>query len=161
MRLGSLPERAVVLGGGVIGVEFASLWSDLGVAVTLVEATDRLLPAEEPGHSKILARELARRGVDIQLGRPVTGATATDDGVTVTLGDRELATDLLLVAVGRRPASSGLGLAEAGIGLTATGHVVVDDSLQTAARASTPRATWSPGRSSRTEATRTACSSRN
>ena len=134
LRLESLPARAVVLGGGVIGVEFASMWTDLGVAVTLVEATDRLLPSEEPGHSRILAKELTRRGVDIRLGASVTGATATDEGVTVTLGTEEPATDLLLVAVGRRPSTDGLGLEEAGIGLTSTGHVVVDDSLQTSAR---------------------------
>ncbi len=134
LRLGTLPQRAVVLGGGVIGVEFASMWVDLGVAVTLVEATDRLLPAEEPGHSQILAKELSRRGVDIRLGTSVTGARPTPDGVTVSLDGEDLAADLLLVAVGRRPASSGLGLEEAGIAITSTGHVVVDGQLQTAAR---------------------------
>lgn len=134
LRLDALPPSAIVLGGGVIGVEFASMWADLGVKVTLLEATDRLLPTEEPGHSRILAKELTRRGVDVRLGTSLTEATATGTGVTVTAGDAELTADLLLVAVGRRPASSGLGLEEAGIGITSTGHVVVDERLQTSAR---------------------------
>ncbi|AQP47504.1 dihydrolipoyl dehydrogenase [Tessaracoccus aquimaris] len=134
LRLDALPGSAIVLGGGVIGVEFASMWADLGVKVTLLEATDRLLPAEEPGHSRILAKELARRGVDVRLGTSLTEATATDAGVRVLAGDAELTADLLLVAVGRKPSSSGLGLEEAGIGITATGHVVVDERLQTSAR---------------------------
>lgn len=66
LRLETLPERVVVLGGGVIGVEFASAWTDLGVQVTLVEAEQRLLPSEEPAHSAILAKELTRRGVDVR-----------------------------------------------------------------------------------------------
>lgn len=134
LRLTTLPERAVVLGGGVIGVEFASMWADLGVKVTLVEATDRLLPAEEPGHSRILAKELTRRGVDVRLGTALTEATASEDSVHVRVGDDEIAADLLLIAVGRRPASTGLGLEEAGADISSTGHVVVDPSLQTAAR---------------------------
>lgn len=134
LALEHLPQRAVVLGGGVIGVEFASLWADLGVDVTLIEATDRLLPAEEPAHSTLLARELKRRGVSVRLGTTVDSATRSADGVAVAIGDDSLETDLLLVAVGRRPATTGLGLAEAGVTLTETGHVVVDDRLQTSVR---------------------------
>ncbi|MBB1516567.1 FAD-dependent oxidoreductase [Tessaracoccus sp. MC1679] len=131
LRLESLPERAVVLGGGVIGVEFASLWADLGVAVTLVEAMDRLLPAEEPGHSRILARALKGRGVDVRLGVAVDSAEATDDGVAVRIGGETLHTELLLVAVGRRPATDGMGLAESGVEIGPGGHLVVDEHLQT------------------------------
>ena len=134
LRLDRLPERAVVLGGGVIGVEFASLWADLGVAVTLVEAMDRLLPAEEPGHSRILARALKGRGVDVRLGAAVESAEPSENGVAVRMGDETLHTDVLLVAVGRRPATAGLRLAEAGVELTDGGHVVVDDTLQTRVR---------------------------
>lgn len=134
LRLDRLPESAVVLGGGVIGVEFASMWADLGVRVTLVEATERLLPSEEPAHSRLLAKELSKRGVDVRLGESVTDASADGSGVTVTTGQGSLTADVLLVAVGRRPAASNVGLEEAGVGLTATGHVVVDDTLQTAAR---------------------------
>ncbi|HSO69229.1 MAG TPA: dihydrolipoyl dehydrogenase [Arachnia sp.] len=131
LRLESLPERAVILGGGVIGVEFASLWADLGVAVTLVEAMDRLLPAEEPGHSRILARALKGRGVDVRLGVAVDSAEATDDGVAVRIGGETLHTEVLLVAVGRRPATDGMGLAESGVEIAPGGHLVVDEHLQT------------------------------
>ncbi|MHA6512306.1 FAD-dependent oxidoreductase [Tessaracoccus sp. Z1128] len=134
LRLERLPERAVVLGGGVIGVEFASMWADLGVAVTLVEAMDRLLPAEEPGHSRILARALRGRGVDVRLGATVEGAETGDDGVAVNLGGETLRADVLLVAVGRRPVTDGLGLVEAGVEVSDGAHVVVDDQLQTAVR---------------------------
>lgn len=134
LRLETLPQSALVLGGGVIGVEFASLWADLGVEVTLLEAADRLLPGEEPGHSRILARELGQRGVTVKLNSPVTAAEATGAGVRVSLAQEHLTADLLLVAVGRRPATAGLGLAEAGIETTEAGHVVVDSTLQTSAR---------------------------
>lgn len=134
LRLDTLPARAVVLGGGVIGVEFASLWADLGVEVTLVEAMERLLPSEEPSMSRVLHRALKARGVDIRLGSAVDGAETTDDGVAVRLADETLTADMLLVAVGRRPNTDGTGLAEAGAQITATGHVSVDDQLQTGIR---------------------------
>src|SRR5699024_4729171 len=103
LRLTELPERAVVLGGGVIGVEFASMWADLGVDVVLVEALDRLLPAEDPALTKVLTRALMSRGVDVRVRSSVSDATATDDGVQVHVGEDVLTADLLLVAVGRRP----------------------------------------------------------
>ena len=131
LRLESLPAQAIVLGGGVIGVEFASLWNDLGVQVTLVEAAPRLVLGEEEGHSRILAKELQRRGVDVRLGASLNDVTATTDGVTARLGDEELAAELLLVAVGRRPATGGLGLSEAGIAVADSGHISVDESLRT------------------------------
>ncbi|AQP44007.1 FAD-dependent oxidoreductase [Tessaracoccus flavus] len=134
LRLSTLPETAIVLGGGVIGVEFASLWADLGVSVTLLEATDRLLPGEEPGHVRVLRRELERRGVDIRLGAPATSAEATDGGVRVSAGSDSVSAELLLIAAGRRPVTSGIGLEEAGVTLSPSGHVVVDGNLQTAAR---------------------------
>ncbi|MDF1486870.1 dihydrolipoyl dehydrogenase [Tessaracoccus caeni] len=130
LRLDQLPESAIVLGGGVIGVEFASAWTDLGVRVTLVEAEERLLPAEEPAHSAVLTRALAKRGVDIKLGTPIAGATADDTGVRVRLGDDELQADVLLVAVGRRPRLDDLGLAEASVEING-GHIVVDEHLRT------------------------------
>lgn len=134
LRLETLPERAVVLGGGVIGVEFASMWTDLGVDVTLIEATDRLLPAEEPGHSRILARELSGRGVTLMLGSTLERAEVLDDGVRVDVGGKQLDADLLLVAVGRRPVTDGLGLELAGVRVAESGHVEVDANLQTAAK---------------------------
>lgn len=132
LRLGTLPASAVVLGGGVIGVEFASMWADLGVRVTLLEATDRLLPTEEPAITKVLARELAERGVDVRVRTTVTSAEARDDGVAVALEDGELTADLLLVAVGRHPNTADLGLEAAGVRLD--GHsIAVDAQLRTSA----------------------------
>ncbi|MDO5677304.1 MAG: dihydrolipoyl dehydrogenase [Propionibacteriaceae bacterium] len=133
LKLNELPSSAIVLGGGVIGVEFASLWADLGVEVTLVEAQDRLLPSEEPSHSSILKAELMARGVDVRTGANLS-SLKVEDGVTARLGDEELSADLLLVAVGRRPSTEGLGLAEAGVSLTEAGHIQVDDNLQTGTR---------------------------
>ncbi|MGV8846240.1 FAD-dependent oxidoreductase [Tessaracoccus sp.] len=130
LQMDTLPERAVVLGGGVIGVEFASMWSDLGVHVTLVEATGSLLPTEEPDFSRILHTALAKRGVDIRLSSPVSAARATDTGVRVELDGESIDADVLLVAAGRRPVLEGIGLNEAGIG-RAGSHIAVDESLRT------------------------------
>ncbi|GAA4904205.1 dihydrolipoyl dehydrogenase [Tessaracoccus lubricantis] len=133
LRLDALPASAIVLGGGVIGVEIASLWTDLGVAVTLVEAMDRLLPGEEPAHSSILKAELISRGIDVRLGATLTDVEV-GDGVTAKVGAAGVSADVLLVAVGRRPATESLGLAEAGASLSDSGHVVVDENLQTSVR---------------------------
>lgn len=114
LRLTTLPERAIVLGGGVIGAEFASAWASLGVQVTIIEALDRLVPGEEPDTSVALARAFKQRGITVKLKTRVSGAEATANGVRVALGDAHLDADLLLVAVGRRadPAAAGLpGLA--------------------------------------------------
>ncbi|TRY18825.1 dihydrolipoyl dehydrogenase [Tessaracoccus rhinocerotis] len=131
LRLQRLPRRAVVIGGGVIGVEFASMWNDLGVEVTLVEALPRLLPTEEPDLSEILARQLGRRGIDLRLGAAVEGARATDDGVEVTVGGEALSSDLVLVAVGRRPNVA--PVAETELRLDGA-HVAVDEFLATSQR---------------------------
>ncbi|MGO1383774.1 MAG: dihydrolipoyl dehydrogenase [Arachnia sp.] len=130
LQLTTLPERAVVLGGGVIGVEFASMWTDLGVHVTLVEATPSLLPTEEPDLSKVVVQELKNRGVDVRLSSPISTAHATVDGVSVELSDTTLEADVLLVAAGRRPLLNNIGLEDAGIDL-AGAHIAVDDALRT------------------------------
>ncbi|MFT3889261.1 MAG: FAD-dependent oxidoreductase [Arachnia sp.] len=134
LRLEALPARAIVVGGGVIGVEFASLWADLGVAVTLVEAAGSILPAEEPSLSRVLARDLAKRGVELRLGSGIEAVEATADGVTATVAGDRLSADILLVAVGRRPATSDLHLEESGVRLAPSGHVQVDENLQTSVR---------------------------
>ena len=133
LRMSSLPERVVVLGGGVIGVEFASMWADLGVAVTLVEATATLLPTEEPDLSKILLAALTKRGVDVRLSSPISAARATDKGVRVELEGDTIEADVLLVAAGRRPVLDGIGLDEAGVE-RAGAHIAVDENLQTSVR---------------------------
>ncbi len=131
LRLETLPTRAVVLGGGVIGAEFASAWTSLGVEVTIVEALPRLLAGEEPEISAAVERAFRKRGMTVRTGVGVEDVSTTDDGVRLLLADGgEIAGDLVLVAVGRGPVSDGLGYAEAGVVLE-RGLVVVDERLAT------------------------------
>jgi dihydrolipoamide dehydrogenase len=131
LRLGQLPGSAIVLGGGVIGVEFASAWRSFGVEVTVVEALPRLVPAEDPAISAALERAFRRRGIAFRTGSPLESVESSDGGVTARLDDGSAVTaDLLLVAVGRGPLSDGLGYAEAGVELN-RGFVVTDARLRT------------------------------
>jgi dihydrolipoamide dehydrogenase len=133
LRLETLPNQAVVLGGGVIGAEFASAWTSLGVDVTIVEALPRLLPAEEPQISAAVERAFRKRGLSVRTGVGVEQVTSTDEAVTLRLADgQELSGDLVLVAVGRGPVSAGLGYEEAGVTLE-RGVVVCDERLRTSA----------------------------
>jgi dihydrolipoamide dehydrogenase len=131
LTLGQLPVSAIVLGGGVIGVEFASAWRSLGVEVTVVEAMPHLVPTEEPAISSALERAFRRRKITISTGSAVQSCRSSADSVTVGLADgRELSAELLLVAVGRGPQTDGLGYAEAGVVLD-QGFVTTDERLQT------------------------------
>jgi dihydrolipoamide dehydrogenase len=131
IRLDHVPERIVVLGGGVIGVEFASVFASFGSAVTIVEALPRLVPAEDEFSSKLLERAFRRRKIAFKTGVKFTGAKQTDDAVTVSLeSGEELEADILLVAVGRGPNTAGLGYEEAGV-TTERGFVLTDERLRT------------------------------
>lgn len=131
LELPEVPRRVIVLGGGVIGVEFASLWRSLGVDVVIVEALDHLVPNEDPALSKGLERAFRKRGIVSHLGARVAGVDSSPDEVSVRLENgASLSADYLLVAVGRGPATAGLGLEEAGVALD-RGFVVTDDRLRT------------------------------
>ncbi len=131
IRLDEVPERIVVLGGGVIGVEFASVFASFGSAVTIVEALPRLVPAEDEFASKLLERAFRRRKIAFKTGVRFTGAKQSDDAVTVSLeSGEELEADILLVAVGRGPNTAGLGYEEAGVA-TERGFVLTDERLRT------------------------------
>ncbi|MBA8794413.1 dihydrolipoamide dehydrogenase [Friedmanniella endophytica] len=131
LRLERLPGSALVLGGGVIGVEFASAWRSLGVEVTVVEALPRLLPAEDPASSAAIERAYRKRGIDVRTGSAMAGLERTADGVRLTLeSGQSVEAELLLVAVGRGPVSDGLGYAEAGVALN-RGYVETDERLAT------------------------------
>jgi dihydrolipoamide dehydrogenase len=131
LRLDRVPSSAIVLGGGVIGVEFASVWRSFGADVTIVELLPQLLPLEDESSAKTLQRMFRRRGISFQLNTMFESVKHSDAGVTVTLaGGKTLEAELLLVAVGRGPVSSGLGYEENGVTID-RGFVVVDDLCRT------------------------------
>jgi dihydrolipoamide dehydrogenase len=132
LQLDRVPSSAVILGGGVIGVEFASVWRSFGADVTIVEMAPQLLPLEEEASAKILQRVFRRRGIAFELGNPFQSVDYTDTGVRVTLGNgKQLEAEVLLVAVGRGPVSADLGYEENGVTLT-RGFVDVDPLCRTA-----------------------------
>jgi len=131
LNLDFVPERVVVLGGGVIGVEFASVWRSFGAEVTIIEMLPRLVPLEDEWCSKQLERAFRRRGIGYKTGVRFTGATAGDSGVSVSIESGEqLDADLLLVAVGRGPNTAGHGYEEAGVRMD-RGWVLTDERLRT------------------------------
>jgi dihydrolipoamide dehydrogenase len=131
LRLDRVPASVIVLGGGVIGVEFASVWKSFGAEVTIVEALPHLLPLEDESSSKLLERAYRRRGINYELGTRFESVKTTDAGVVVTLeGGKTIEAEYLLVAVGRGPFSAGLGYEENGVA-TERGFVLVDEYCQT------------------------------
>jgi dihydrolipoamide dehydrogenase len=131
LQLNFVPKKAIVLGGGVIGVEFASIWKSFGTEVTIVEGLPHLVPNEDEALSKGLERAFRKRGIDFKLGVRFSGVTQSETGVVVSLESGEtLEADLLLVAVGRGPNTAGLGYEEQGVAMD-RGYVLTNDRLQT------------------------------
>ncbi len=131
LQLNFVPKKAIVLGGGVIGVEFASIWKSFGTDVTIVEGLPHLVPNEDEAVSKGLERAFRKRGIDFKLGVRFSGVTQSETGVVVSLESGEqLEADLLLVAVGRGPNTAGLGYEEQGVAMD-RGFVLTNDRLQT------------------------------
>lgn len=131
LNLDYVPDRVIVLGGGVIGVEFASVWKSFGSDVTIVEALPHLVPNEDEACSTALERAYKKRGINLSLGVRFAGATQDDAGVHVSLEDgTTLDADLLLVAVGRGPHTEGMGYEEQGVAME-RGWVLVDERLRT------------------------------
>jgi dihydrolipoamide dehydrogenase len=131
LTLDRVPASVIVLGGGVIGCEFASVWTSFGSKVTIVEALPHLVPLEDESNSKLLERAFRRRKIDHKLGARFQGVSTTATGVAVTLESGEvLEAELLLVAVGRGPISEGLGYDEQGIAMD-RGFVLVDEYCRT------------------------------
>jgi len=131
LNLETIPAKVIVLGGGVIGVEFASVWKSFGADVTIVEALPRLVPNEDEACSKALDRAFRKRGIAAKVGVRFAGVTQSDTGVVVSLEDgTTLEADLLLVAVGRGPNASGMGFEEVGVAMD-RGFVLTNDRLST------------------------------
>ncbi len=131
LQLDWIPKSAIILGGGVIGSEFASVWKSFGSDVTIVEALPHLLPNEDEALSKAFERQVRKRGINFSVGVRFAGVSQTDSGVHVWLEDgKTFDADLLLVAVGRGPATADLGYEEQGITLD-RGFVITDERLRT------------------------------
>ncbi len=131
INLDFVPDRVVVLGGGVIGVEFASVWKSFGSEVTIVEALPHLVPNEDEFLSKQLERQFRKRGITFKTGTKFTGVEQSADSVTISLENGEqIECDLLLVAVGRGPNTADLGYEENGITLD-RGFVPTNERLHT------------------------------
>jgi len=131
LLLDRVPGSVIILGGGVIGVEFASVWRSFGSNVTIVEMMPQLLPLEDEASAKHLQRAFRRRGIAFELEALFESVKPSEAGVTVTLaGGKTLEAELLLVAVGRGPVSANLGYEENGVALD-RGYVVVDELCRT------------------------------
>jgi dihydrolipoamide dehydrogenase len=131
LRLDRVPSSVVVLGGGVIGCEFASVWASFGARVTIVEALPRLVPVEDEASSQALERAFRKRKIEVRTGTPFQSVKVTDDGVAVTVDGGDLIeAELLLVAVGRGPTTDGLGYDEQGIAME-RGFVLADERCRT------------------------------
>jgi dihydrolipoamide dehydrogenase len=131
LKLNFVPKSVIVLGGGVIGVEFASIWRSFGSEVTIIEGLPHLVPNEEESISKALERAYRKRGIDYKLGVRFSGVEQTDTYVTAVLEDgTRVEAELMLVAVGRGPNTAGLGYEEQGLQMD-RGWVTTNDRLQT------------------------------
>ncbi len=126
-----VPKSVIVLGGGVIGCEFASVWKSFGADVRIIEGLQHLVPLEDESSSKLLERAYRKRAINFELGVRFKSATPTATGVKVALEDgREFEADLLLVSVGRGPTSANLGYEQIGLAMD-RGYVLVDEKCRT------------------------------
>ncbi|KIC40658.1 dihydrolipoamide dehydrogenase [Ruegeria sp. ANG-R] len=137
IALETVPEHLVVIGAGVIGLELGQVWARLGAKVTVVEYLDRVLPGIDGEIAKLAQRALSKRGLKFQLGRALKSVDKTEAGLNLTVDrvgkDKEevIEADKVLIAVGRRPVTRGLGLEELGVAVNQRGFIEVDDSFQT------------------------------
>ncbi|MBL7256443.1 dihydrolipoyl dehydrogenase [Paractinoplanes lichenicola] len=131
LKLDRVPASAIVLGGGVIGVEFASVWKSFGADVTIIEALPRLVAAEDEEISKTVERAFRKRKINFKVGKPFEKVEHTENGVRATIaGGETVEAEVLLVAVGRGPTTADLGYEQQGITLD-RGFVITNERLHT------------------------------
>jgi dihydrolipoamide dehydrogenase len=132
LSMPEVPKRAVIVGGGVIGCEFASMISDLGGDVTILEALPKILPGLDTDITKVVERSFKQRGIDIRTGVKVTGHTPGDSGTTVHIeGSDDIDADALVISVGRRPNTDDLGLDGTSVAISDRGFIEVDEVCRT------------------------------
>lgn len=137
LKLDTVPDHLVVIGAGVIGLELGQVWARLGAKVTVVEYLDRILPGIDGEIAKLSQRALSKRGLKFQLGRALKSIDKTDAGLSLTVDrvgkDKEetIEADKVLIAIGRRPVTRGLGLDDLGVAVNARGFIEVDGAFQT------------------------------
>jgi dihydrolipoamide dehydrogenase len=132
LDLDTLPRSAAVIGGGAIGCEFASMMSDLGVQVTVLEALPKLLPGCDRDVADVVVRSFKKRGIDVRTGLSVLGHEPGETGTTIDLGEGgKIEVDAIVVSIGRRPLSDGLAAPEVGLDVDGRGFVVVDEWMRT------------------------------
>ena len=134
LSLDRVPERLAVIGGGYIGLELGSVWARLGAKVTVIELLDHIVPNMDRELGTALQRTLARSGIQFKLGTKLAGIREANEGLILDLDGAEresLAADVVLVSIGRRPYTEGLGLEALGVARDAHGRIVVDDSFAT------------------------------
>ncbi|MBL8711756.1 MAG: dihydrolipoyl dehydrogenase [Alphaproteobacteria bacterium] len=137
LALEKIPATMAVIGGGVIGLELGSVWQRLGTKVTVIEFMDRLLPGSDLEVSKEMKKLMTKQGMELKLSTKVTGAQTSKDKVTLTLepanggAAEKLEVENVLLSIGRRPYTQGLGLEKAGVKVDNRGRVEIDDHFQT------------------------------
>jgi dihydrolipoamide dehydrogenase len=131
----TLPKSAVIIGGGAIGVEFATIWNAYGVELTVVEMLDHLLPLEDEEVASELEKAYKKRGINVMTKSKVKSVETTDSGTKVTVetedGEKVIESDVTLVAIGFRPNSAGLGLEDVGVAINKRGFIEIDERMAT------------------------------
>jgi dihydrolipoamide dehydrogenase len=151
LSMPTLPATAVVIGGGAIGCEFASMMSDMGTKVTVLEALPKILPGLDKDVTAVVERSFKKRGIEVRTGVSVTGHEPGATGTTVKLGDgSEVEVDVVVVSVGRKPNTADLGLDGTGVVVDERGFIAVDERCRTG-----EGRVWAVGDSSRPRRSRT------
>ena len=133
LAMDTLPSTVAVIGGGAIGCEFASMFADLGVQVTLLEALPQILTGVDKDAADVVVKSFKKRGIDVRTGVKVEGHEANGDQTTVKVGDDSITVDKVVVSVGRKPLSDGLLGENSGVKLDDKGFVEVDERMRTSA----------------------------